>query len=149
MAWHAALTCSRGSGSSRVTVAYGPVIVAVPVTGSARSAGSRSTTVSIGALIVTGTSTSTSWMPQANPLRATRCSARRSSSRSCALLPTSTAICHGSDRPPVVAASARSDGWPSTSTRVCTRRMWSDSSSSSSSSRPGSCTVSSPVRVSG
>ena len=38
---------------------------------------------------------------------------------------------------PSAAASAASDGWPPTSTRVCTRRIRSDSSSSSLGGRPG------------
>ena len=97
--------------------------------------------------MVMGMSTMITEIPAARPPRSTRWT--WSASASGEPSPTRTATTHGSERSPVCPASALSDGCPPTSTRACTRRIRSDSSSSSPSRPPGSWTVSSPVRVSG
>ena len=117
----------------------------------ARAVGSPSCsrTVSSGAPMVIGTSTSTTEIPQARPPRSTRWSWLRPPRQRRAVADEHRHDPRLGPRSPVAAPAPASDGWPSTRTRVCTRRIRSASSSSSPSRSPGSWTVSRPVRVSG
>ena len=97
IAWQASVTAVRGSGGSGVTVTCGPVIdVVATVTGPSAVSAVCRRTVSSGAPMVIGMSTSTTEIPAARPPRSTRWT--WSASASGAPSPTRTATTHGSER---------------------------------------------------
>ena len=124
----------------------GVATVACPADGRHRC----SRTVSTGAPIAIGTSTSTSRDPAGQP------AAEHPLELAPVLLAQRRAGCRRAPRRPTARPAVRrrpgllrERRLAATSTRVCTRRIRSDSSSSRPARSPGSCTVSRPVRVSG